>query len=167
VRMTRIEVPEEHERGHIAFAGTEPNENETRVGAPRVADIRGSDRHPSDVAVRRDDDGTPYVGVPERYGEKVMDFFADEYGVKYNDDGEITGQATDEPEPSEPEGESETPDTSDRPAEPDATADAHWNAVVAAIESGAYDDSLGTVEDNDDRESVQNAISDRREVLDE
>lgn len=170
--MVRIEVPDEHNRGHIAIAGTPPNESETRLGAPRVEDIRVSDRYPRDVQIRRDDDGQRYVGVKAEYAEKVRQFFADEYGVAYDDDGLITGDTTDEPDPNEPDttpdGESEPnddADATDRPAPPDDTGEAHWNAVVTAIKSGAYDDSLGAIEDNDDRQSVQNAVGERREVL--
>lgn len=168
--MVRIEVPDDHDRGHIALAGTPPNASETRLGAPREEDIRVSDRYPRDVQIRRDEDGQRYVGVKAKYAGKIREFFAEKYSVAYDDDGLITGDTTDEPDPAETaEGESETNDESeatDRPAPPDETETAHWNAVVTAIKSGAYDDSLGTLEDNDDRQSVQNAISERREVLD-
>lgn len=156
--MTRVEVPDAHDRGYVALAGTPPNESETYLGQPREEDIRVGERNPRDVQVRQDDDGTRYVGVKQQYADKVQSFFADEYGVEY-EDGHIVGMQTD----TTPD---ETPtSTTDRPAEPGETADAHWNAVVAAIESGAYDDSLDMVADSDDRESVQTAIAERREVL--
>ena len=152
--MVRIEVPDAHERGVVVLAGTPPNANETRLGAPREEDVRVSERYPRDAQVRRDEDGTRYVGIKADHADAVQEFFTDTYGVTYND-GEIvaTETATDTTE--------ETP-ARDWPAEPGETQDAHWNAVVAAIQSGAYDDHLDTVADTDDRQSVQDAIDERR-----
>jgi hypothetical protein len=162
----RIQVPDAHQREYVALAGTPPNANETRLGAPREEDVRVSERYPRNIQVRRTDDGQRYVGVNNNHAEKVLQFFEDEYGVVY-DDGEIVGLQNDEPEATEPQSESKGKSTpAERPAEPENTADAHWNAVKTAIESGAYDDSLDTVAENDDRQSIQTAIEDRKEVLD-
>lgn len=158
----RIQVPDAHEREYVALAGTPPNADETRIGSPREEDVRVSERYPRNIQVRRNQDGQRYVGVNNNHAEKVLQFFEEEYGVVY-EDGEIVGLQDDEPEATEPQSESET---TERPAEPDETADAHWNAVKTAIESGAYDDSLDTVVENDDRQSIQTAIEDRQEVLD-
>ena len=156
--MVRIEVPDAHDREVVALAGTPPNADETRIGAPREEDVRVSDRYPRDVQVRRDDDGTRYVGVSERHAEAVREFFVDTYGVTY-DDGAIVETSTEDTDTTE-----SAVTNTDRPAPPGETQDAHWNAVVAAIESGAYDDALDTVADTDDRQSVQDAIDNRREA---
>ena len=163
--MVDIEVPAAHDRGHVALAGTPPNESESYLGRPRVEDIRVPDRNPRDLTVRTREDGTRIVGVREQYAERVRAFFAEEYGVEYNGDGEITGHVT--PDDTSTPDDVTSDDTSgdNQPAPADNTSDAHWNAVVSAIEAGAYDDALGTVEANDDRQSVQQAIGERREVL--
>jgi hypothetical protein len=199
-----VEVPDGHTRGHVALAGTPPNAEETRIGPPREEDVRVSERYPRDVAVREREDGTRYVGVKQQYADAVMAWFAETYGVTYDDSGAIvrdtpddtatTGDTTDaDPSPdvdadtndtddttdTDTDTDAETdgtdtdasadtdqgPTTDDRPTAPENTQDAHWNAVVSAIEAGAYDDALGTVEDNDSRQSVHEAVADRQEVL--
>ena len=152
--MVRIEVPDAHDRGVVVLAGTPPNANETRLGAPREEDVRVAERYPRDVQVRRDDDGTRYVGIKADHADAVLEFFADTYGVTYNGDGEIASTETTT--------DTDSTESPDRPAPPGETQDAHWNAVVAAIQSGAYDGHLDTVADTDDRQSVQDAIDERR-----
>lgn len=162
--MVDIEVPADHDRGHVALAGTPPNENESYLGRPRVEDIRVPDRNPRDLTVRTREDGTRVVGVREQYADRVREFFAEEYGVAYSDDNKITGRVTSDTTSG---GNSATPDTTsgeNQPAPAGDTSDAHWNAVVSAIEAGAYDDELDVVEANDDRQSVQQAIGERQEV---
>jgi len=44
-------------------------------------------------------------------------------------------------------------------------ADENWQTVVSEIESGEVDDLLDELEDIDDRDSVQEAIEDRRAEL--
>jgi hypothetical protein len=177
-----VEVPDGHTRGHVALAGTPPNADETRIGPPREEDVRVSERYPRDVAVREREDGTRYVGVKQQYADAVMAWFAETYGVTYDDSGAIvrdtdpspdadtdTSADTDaETDGTDTDASADTdqgPTTDDRPTAPDNTQDAHWNAVVSAIEAGAYDDALGTVEDNDSRQSVHEAVADRQEVL--
>lgn len=196
----QVEVPDSHERGHVALAGTPPNANETRIGPPRNEDVRVSERYPRDVAVRQRDDGTRYVGVKADHADAIMAFFAEEYGVTYDDDGTITGTGAGDTAGGQQDGGSDTgvvqeaagsdtpdapadgdgdgsdtdadaagdtdePGTDDRPTAPADTQEAHWNAVVSAIEAGAYDDALDVVADNDSRDSVQGAVAERQEVL--
>jgi len=47
----------------------------------------------------------------------------------------------------------------------ESLADEHWQTVVSEVESGEVDDLLDDLEAVDDRDSVQQAIADRRETL--
>lgn len=76
-------------------------------------------------------------------------------------EAENTTEEADESDPN-PEGEADT-DVSETPD--DLTADDHWKAAVSDIESGEYDGRLDEVEGSDSRESVQNAVEERRAEL--
>lgn len=151
--MPRVRVPDEFDKGVVELAGTEPNENEMRVGAPREADVRVSDRYPRNAVVREDEDGR-YVGVPERHAGPVRQFFADEYDASYSGEDDDSGE--------------DAPEVDDSPL-PDAddTESGHWRTVTGAIAEGQYDGALDTVAENDERDSVQQAVSQRQEEVGE
>jgi len=148
--MVRVDVPPDFSDKAVRFAGTPPNDDAQRLGAPRNEHIRVSDRNARDAVVREDSDGR-YVAVPDYYAEKVREYFADEFGAEFDTDGG-----------------DETADTSDVDGPlPDAddTESAHWRTVTGAIGEGHYDDDLATVAENDGRESVQKAVVERRDEL--
>lgn len=49
----------------------------------------------------------------------------------------------------------------------EAVRDEHWQHVVSDVEDGHYDEHLDELETSDDRNSVQNAVEERRAALGE
>ena len=144
--MPRVPVPDDYPGSSILVAGTEDYhypDADVQVDAPTARTLQ----------IREDDDGR-YCGPPEQFADAVADYLGvadDEAG--YSD--------------ANPEGSGgETPDADGEYPPAEKTVGAHWNQIVAAVNDGVYDDALETVAENDDRDSVQNAIEDRRGELD-
>lgn len=160
----KIRVPDGFDEAEVRLAGVEPNENERRLGPPRNEHVRVDVRDPRDAQVREDDEGR-YVGVRQDYVGPIAVYFAENYDVTIADVD--TAGVVDRDELATPDtdadGGSETADTDGPLPDADDTADAHWRTVTGAIENGHYDGSLDTVAENDDRDSVQEAITARRE----
>lgn len=148
--MPRVPVPDDYPSGSILVAGTEDYhypDADVQVDAPTARTLQ----------IREDDDGR-YCGPPEQFADAVADYLGVESPLA--DGG--AGDSDDNPEGSG----GETPDADGEYPPAEKTVGAHWNQIVAAVNDGVYDDALETVAENDDRDSVQNAIADRRAELD-
>lgn len=163
--MPRVPVPDDYRGSSILVAGTEDYhypDADVQVDAPTARTLQ----------IREDDDGR-YCGPPEQFADAVADYLGVESPVSDDADGEEgsdSDTADDEPGDSDanPEGSGgETPDADGEYPPAEKTVGAHWNQIVAAVNDGVYDDALETVAENDDRDSVQNAIEDRRAALED
>lgn len=119
-----------------------------------------------------------HVGDPQKQMVRVEDEDVSLDGTSQLTTAESDDSHGDETDESGASGDSsdDTADGSDgdaEDAEPAGTFDAaavsdeHWNSVVTAIEAGKYDDHLDALGEADDRDSVQNAIAERRDELNE
>lgn len=147
----KVEVPDECNAERIEIPGTGPDDADSHVGTPT----------PNTAAVRTDDDGVRYVGLGHGDAKKLMGRFEREYDVTYNfETGEIG-----EGEPVVPADEDGGMEYERRRANAEGTANAHWRTAVSQVENGECDEYLHTLEDVDDRASVQDAIEARRDEL--
>jgi len=144
----RVYLPDGHDNSRVVIEPRDTSRSAVVTGSARTA------------AIREDDHGR-YAGLGVDDARQVMERLEDEYGVAY--DYETGRIQTDDGTPTEPE-ESNSDET--EPAESDAyidTSGEHWRTVSSEIEAGEYDDVLDMIDD--DRESVQQAIEDRRDEL--
>jgi hypothetical protein len=108
------------------------------IGISREADIQETD------------DGVRYVEVDDGpTARTLMRRWSQVHDANYADDGRLSGGSWPDG------GESLSATVED-------ALDEHWQSVVTAVREGVYDDHLDELAEADDRESVQNAIDERR-----
>lgn len=97
--MTRIDVPEDFDAGHISVAG----ERDANYGAENVVSVEGV-RHARDLSVREDEDGR-YVGPQEEFVGPVVEYLNDVADADLNADDYLADDGDGEGEGDEDDGE--------------------------------------------------------------
>lgn len=123
--------------------------------------VEGDVFEPTEAELRAFDDRVEKVEDDAEEDEDEAD--VDDAGDDESDNsGEQTGVEEHSDAVDESEGADEGDDTDERAVE---LANANYQTAVATVESGDADDYLDSLEQVDDRKSVQGAIADRREEL--
>lgn len=104
-----------------------------------------------------------HIAGPQPEFRRVEESNEKEADADDGDEAEELADSTD----SDDYSEEDQRDYEDRTARAEALGQKHWQTVVSTVKSGDADDFLDILEKVDDRNSVQDAIDDRREQMSE